>query len=341
MVSSRMNMDTIEIKGIKYEKASRIAKNFSYTSDYVGQLCREGKVRAEQVGRAWYIDPESVVAYQEHRYETDEITDKKNSDQTSNPEKKIVVKKEHSKSVSTSDTHQRGTELLHKSSINWQVSQPAVPVYRPFFSYEADSAELLPITKKNTNEKELSSDRKSLAVSDGAVNNALKNKDISQASNQKVVSAIQGTKPVKIKKYTTIAEVNGKKLTIPATGTESLEMQNSAIVQSPAATLASQASQEKVTDIISSERSDTPMLAIKTVGPNISYRTSRKDLLKNNTQKRQLSMFFLPFFCLVMLLGVYLIAFFMESSVVYSRDADELNQRFLFTVPISDLSLVF
>jgi len=49
-------------------KASEIAKQFSYTADYVGQLCRAKKVDARLVGRTWYVNPTSVQEHKAAKY---------------------------------------------------------------------------------------------------------------------------------------------------------------------------------------------------------------------------------------------------------------------------------
>ena len=48
-------MDVLVLKGKEYVKASVAAKRAGYTADYVGQLCRAGKVDAQLVGRSWYV----------------------------------------------------------------------------------------------------------------------------------------------------------------------------------------------------------------------------------------------------------------------------------------------
>lgn len=53
-------MDKVVLDGIEYIKASTAAKQFHYTSDYVGQLCRAKKVDARLVGRTWFVNPESL-----------------------------------------------------------------------------------------------------------------------------------------------------------------------------------------------------------------------------------------------------------------------------------------
>jgi len=57
-------MDTVILDGVQYIKATEAAKQFDYTSDYVGQLCRGKKVVARLVGRTWFVNPESL---QEHK----------------------------------------------------------------------------------------------------------------------------------------------------------------------------------------------------------------------------------------------------------------------------------
>lgn len=61
-------MDTVNVNGIAYRKASLLAKEFKYTSDYLGQLCRARKVDCQLIGRSWYINPGSLVNHKNSRY---------------------------------------------------------------------------------------------------------------------------------------------------------------------------------------------------------------------------------------------------------------------------------
>ena len=61
-------MDTVNVKGVNYEKASLLAKEFKYTSDYLGQLCRARKVDCQLIGRTWYINRDSLVNHKSSRY---------------------------------------------------------------------------------------------------------------------------------------------------------------------------------------------------------------------------------------------------------------------------------
>ncbi|HEY0948516.1 MAG TPA: hypothetical protein VGE53_03515 [Candidatus Paceibacterota bacterium] len=58
-------MDEITIGDKVYISSKRAAKITGYAKDYVGQLCREGRVEARLVGRNWYV-LESAI--REHRF---------------------------------------------------------------------------------------------------------------------------------------------------------------------------------------------------------------------------------------------------------------------------------
>ncbi len=58
-------MDELIIDEEKYISSKHAAKITGYAKDYVGQLCREGRIEARLVGRSWYVLESSV---REHRY---------------------------------------------------------------------------------------------------------------------------------------------------------------------------------------------------------------------------------------------------------------------------------
>ena len=65
-----MSTNEVIFEGIPHlsvRKASEITK---YTPDYVGQLCRSGKIRAKRIGRAWYVDKESLLKHWNENIET-------------------------------------------------------------------------------------------------------------------------------------------------------------------------------------------------------------------------------------------------------------------------------
>lgn len=58
-------MEELLIEDKKYISLKRAAKDTGYAKDYVGQLCREGKVQARLIGRNWYV---LETAMQDHRF---------------------------------------------------------------------------------------------------------------------------------------------------------------------------------------------------------------------------------------------------------------------------------
>jgi len=56
-------MDELQISGKRYVSSRRAAKDHGYAPDYIGQLIRGGKVRGQKVGRAWYVEAESLDTY--------------------------------------------------------------------------------------------------------------------------------------------------------------------------------------------------------------------------------------------------------------------------------------
>lgn len=58
-----MAEETVVMDGVKYISSSRAAKLVGYTKDYVGQLCRAGKIDAQLIGRSWYVSEDSVRSH--------------------------------------------------------------------------------------------------------------------------------------------------------------------------------------------------------------------------------------------------------------------------------------
>lgn len=56
-------MDELEISGKRYISTRRAAREHGYHSDYMGQLIRGKKVAGQKVGRAWYIEEDSLNVY--------------------------------------------------------------------------------------------------------------------------------------------------------------------------------------------------------------------------------------------------------------------------------------
>lgn len=59
-----MNSD-LYFDGKQYISSSRAAKISGYVNDYIGQLCRDGKLECRMVGRSWYVSLESLISHKE------------------------------------------------------------------------------------------------------------------------------------------------------------------------------------------------------------------------------------------------------------------------------------
>jgi len=60
-----MSDDSLMFDGRKYLSSKRSAELFGYSTDYVGELCRQGKVVCFRKGRQWYVEEKSLFAYLE------------------------------------------------------------------------------------------------------------------------------------------------------------------------------------------------------------------------------------------------------------------------------------
>lgn len=58
-------MDELVIDNLVYIPSRKAAEITGYAKDYVGQLCREGRIEAKLVGRSWYVLESSI---REHRF---------------------------------------------------------------------------------------------------------------------------------------------------------------------------------------------------------------------------------------------------------------------------------
>lgn len=55
-----MTRGVIILKDKKYISAGKAARAFGYTSDYIGQLCRAGKLECVMLGRGWFVTEDSL-----------------------------------------------------------------------------------------------------------------------------------------------------------------------------------------------------------------------------------------------------------------------------------------
>lgn len=124
-ISYNSEMKTLVVDGVEYTKASEAAKTNGYTTDYVGQLCRAGKVDAQLVGRSWYVNVETLLTHRKGRYRS---TQKKTTEAIHIAKEEIVAK--------------QVTEADQKPHYYNRLNVPSS------ISYESEDSELLPTPKK-------------------------------------------------------------------------------------------------------------------------------------------------------------------------------------------------
>ena len=121
--------DSLILEGKNYISARRAHEVTGYTSDYIGQLCRGGKLDCKMVGRGWFVTEDSIV---KHKIS--------NSDPIIS---RIVSKKENKKdeikdSLKSEEIKPVEIEKLEKKEI----------VTKNVFKYDTDKSPLLPLLKK-------------------------------------------------------------------------------------------------------------------------------------------------------------------------------------------------
>jgi hypothetical protein len=73
-----------------YVSARRVQELFGYSSDYVGQLCRLGKIEAKMIGRTWFVTEKSII---DHKLSVNDLIREKNK------EKRKLSKKIYNDSI--------------------------------------------------------------------------------------------------------------------------------------------------------------------------------------------------------------------------------------------------
>lgn len=126
-------MEVVSIDGVEYQKASQVAKQFKYTSDYVGQLCRGKKIDAKLIGRTWYVNPLSLKTHKKGLYTKDAANEKtpkiKSKDEISRLDVEPVVRRSTVKVLPKSSTNSNFAKR-----IDWKPAK-----------YVEDTNELLPV----------------------------------------------------------------------------------------------------------------------------------------------------------------------------------------------------
>lgn len=98
------------LDGIEYVKASVVAEDFKYTSDYIGQLCRNKKVDARLVGRTWFVNPLSITEHKRSKYGTINAIDDQEQAHQVHVSVEPVIKSKTLKTLLANNTYHKLTE---------------------------------------------------------------------------------------------------------------------------------------------------------------------------------------------------------------------------------------
>lgn len=112
-------MEVLILDGKSYVKASKAAKELGYATDYVGQLCRGGKVDAHLIGRTWYVNKEELSTHKVEKKRISRVKAREyakksieehrvaHSVKTQNTYKHIAIQYEHDDEVLIPDTKKK------------------------------------------------------------------------------------------------------------------------------------------------------------------------------------------------------------------------------------------
>lgn len=118
--------DSIILEGKIYISARRAAKIINYAQDYIGQLCRAGKLDSKMVGRSWFVTEESLIAHRESAIDATEVR---------------VAGILRAQEVEIK-------QAIRNSDIQKKITQPFVSPGASPFSYEVETKSLLPELNK-------------------------------------------------------------------------------------------------------------------------------------------------------------------------------------------------
>lgn len=139
-------METVELDGVRYVKASVAAKKFKYTQDYIGQLCRGKKIDARLVGRTWFVNTDSIDDHRSNKYKnrkTDDASIEHSSVQ-------VQVEERDEDSVKFTPVEPVITSKVAKSVVNKKptIHRTAAGQRKLTIEYSKDEESLLPTLTK-------------------------------------------------------------------------------------------------------------------------------------------------------------------------------------------------
>ncbi len=199
--------DSFIFEGKKYISSRRASQISDYASDYIGQLCRAGKLDCRMIGRSWFVTEESLYLHKatisreeasRSRIENlkgpkTETTPKTFVSAQIQAKSEIVAKPVVSVAV-VSASPVTATSQKEKviPAIPWKFTDVSQTSIKSPYVYSSDDRPLLPVLNKKvtaTDEKKISSnildDKKKIEV----VQSATKNIETTQSATKIIVTS--------------------------------------------------------------------------------------------------------------------------------------------------------
>lgn len=164
--------DSFILEGKKYISAKRASEISDYSSDYIGQLCRAGKLDCRRIGRSWFVTEASIhlhrAAILEDEIHRNRIQNLRGGhhEGVAHETKKVVVPAAEISSIpavsipvpvpteSHTPTASQGTESIFSS-----------PVAYSGLKYESDERPLIPVLLTGSEDEPVSETRSSHILS--------------------------------------------------------------------------------------------------------------------------------------------------------------------------------
>ena len=124
--------DSLILEHKKFISAKQASVLLGYAQDYVGQLCREGKIESKMVGRTWFVSEESILNHKisnlkksiDPRIQEILNIKKVSDEQTQNVVENNISEKSVGEKVNYEKTNsdiidQKIIELFNKGNLKW------------------------------------------------------------------------------------------------------------------------------------------------------------------------------------------------------------------------------
>ena len=144
-------MDELIISEEKYISSKRASEITGYAKDYIGQLCREGRVEARLVGRSWYVREAGI---KDHRFGETESEIAKISPTDTNQKESVTQNVTYISELppdlpKISSGNRDGTEVMGGNSTLDTTKDDIESAWQAWFSQNKieEKSEVVPINK--------------------------------------------------------------------------------------------------------------------------------------------------------------------------------------------------